>query len=328
MSSAHDSAYPLEPITDLGDHLATLPLAQVPYPPSFVRWRTSFLRSLRAQNASPRTLETYTESLNLFGRFLLSRGQGADLLAVTRVEVEEFVADLLSTGRKPSTANNRWRGLRAFYRWLVNEEEIARSPFAKMHPPQIPEATIPVFSDDDLARLLKACGGAHFEGRRDTAIIRLLLDTGMRLSELAGLTVERVSLDDNVCAVLGKYRRERVCPFGPKTAQALDRYLRARARHAFAAAEVLWLGSQGPITAKGIYLMLRRRGAEAGVERIFTHMFRHTAAHKWLAAGGQETSGMRIFGWKSHTMVSRYGAALADERAREEYRKLHLNETL
>jgi integrase/recombinase XerC len=143
---------------------------------------------------------------------------------VTREHVSDFITDLL-VKHSASTASVRFRALQQFFTWLVDEEEIAASPMAKLRPPKIPEQLTPVLDDAAIRALLKAWAGKDFADLRDTAIMRLFLDTGMRLDELAKLRVDDVDLDyDNTATVLGKGRRPRICPFGAKTAQALDRY--------------------------------------------------------------------------------------------------------
>jgi site-specific recombinase XerD len=157
-------------------------------------------------------------------------------------------------------------------------------------------------------RLLDACAGRDFVSRRDTAIIMLLLDTGARRTELLNLRVADVSFEDDVIHVLGEGGRQRVVPFGRKTAQAVDRYLRVRSNHKDAHEVWLWLGKRGPWTDDGLRHMLHRRGEQAGVPGLHPHQFRHTFAHAWLAQGGHETDLMRIAGWRSRAMLQRYGA--------------------
>ena len=151
------------------------------------------------------------------------------------------------SGARWRPAATRYKVLRILYAWLEEEEEITASPMAKMRPPIVPEQSVPIVPEDGLRRLLAACAGKHFEGRRDTAIVMFLLDTGARRAELVGLRLADLDLDLDVAIVLGKGRRERALPFGRKTAVALDRYLRVRARHRDAGMPWLWLGQRGPL---------------------------------------------------------------------------------
>jgi len=193
---------------------------------------------------------------------------------------------------------------------------------ATMQPPKVPEVPVPVVADVDLKKLLKACEGRGFDELRDTAIIRLLLDTGVRLAEVTNLNIENLDLDLEVIHVISKGRRPRSVPFGRKTGQAIDRYLRSRSRHRLASSAALWVGGRGTMTESGIAQMLERRCDQAGIDRIHPHQLRHTAAHAWLAAGGSEGDAMRLMGWKSREMLGRYGAAQADQRAHESFRRL------
>jgi site-specific recombinase XerD len=191
------------------------------------------------------------------------------------------MGDLLSR-RKASTAATYHKVLKVLYGWLAEEEEIPANPMAKIRKPIVPEQPVPIVPEEALKRLFRACASNTFEGRRDTALLMLLLDTGARRAEMVGLKLTDVDLDLGVLLVLGKGRRERTLPFGRKAGQALDRYLRARSRHKDAELPWLWLGLKGRLSEWGLVQMLRRRGAEAGLPGFHPHQLRHTFAHEWL----------------------------------------------
>jgi site-specific recombinase XerD len=137
---------------------------------------TSFRRHLRAENKGEQTITAYTYAPLQLADFLAERGMPSEVASIRREHVEAFLEDLLGR-RTAATANNRYRGLVAFFTWLTDEGEITSSPMVRMKPPAIPQQPVPVPPTADIQTILKGAAGNDFEDRRDTAIIRLFAES-------------------------------------------------------------------------------------------------------------------------------------------------------
>jgi site-specific recombinase XerD len=297
----------------------------------------SWVRSLRARNLSENTQRIYSRAAAGLREFLLSYepteagGRRAPTAlegahGIHREHVEAYIAGLIKR-TSPGNASQHFRSLRTFFNWAVDEEEMDRSPMRTMKPPVVPEVQVPVIPDDALKKLLGVCKGKDYESRRDTAIVMMFLDTGARLAELTERLQAALDLDLMVLHVLGKGNRERPAPFGRATALAMDRYLRAAGKHVgreLTPTDPLWFSvkRKEALTIWGVGTMIERRCKEAGIDHVHPHQFRHTFAHLWQVNGGGDDALMRIMGWRSRQMLSRYGASAGTERALKIHRDL------
>jgi site-specific recombinase XerD len=282
--------------------------------------------NLLAENKSPTTITSYLRGVRLYLEWCERNEHAVEL---TRVQIQQYAAELIAAGKEANTVRLRLASLRQFARWLIAEGELPDDPLLGLKPPKIPTKLVHGLSDEQLRALLKACKGPSFRDKRDEAIVRLMAETGLRASETVALTVADIQpLKAGVVAVQrGKGMKGRAAPFGPQTAAALDRYLRARRAHKLASGPALWLGVGGKKFAYfGLNDTLRDRAKRAGIEGFHLHLMRHTAATRWLRAGGSEGGLMAIAGWSTRDMIDRYTGASAFERAADEARGLGLGE--
>jgi len=282
----------------------------------------SFLRHLRAEGRSPNTLRLYGQAVTFFSRWLESGGREATLDELNRAAIREWLA-VLSDTHEPGTVKIRYRGLFRFCVWLVDEDELLSNPMVTLSPPTLEMKPVPIINDTDLTALLRACAGKEFNDRRDEALLRLLLDCGLRVSEACGLRIDQLDLDQGMAIVKGKGSKVRPVYFGARTARALDRYVRARSQHRWAHLDALFLTQRGALSPDGARERLNVRARIAGINHVWPHQFRHTFAHDFLMAGGQERDLKRLAGWSSDVMLERYDASAADARAKAAAQRLN-----
>ncbi|WP_042400293.1 tyrosine-type recombinase/integrase [Streptacidiphilus carbonis] len=310
-----------------------------PAPFDFGPLLNSWKRSLKSRNVAEQTLKVYGTAGERMRRYILTyKPPEPDALpapetldAVHREHLEAWITHEIET-TSASSANVRFRPMKTFFNWLVDEEELDRSPMRSMRAPTPGEKEVPVISDNALKALITVCSGKDFASRRDLAIIMLFIDTGVRLTELTARSIGDIDLDLQVLRVLGKSNRERAVPIGRTAATAVDRYLRALSKHGCSTEPdaPLWVGvkSKAPFTIWGVGTMLERRAEEAGLGHIHPHQFRHTFAHLWKVNGGNEDDLMRITGWRSRQMLARYAASAGAERARNAHKNLSPGDNL
>lgn len=291
----------------------------------------SWVLSLCADRKSSVTVKTYTDGVRFYLAWCTEAG--ADPLA--RSSLRAWIAALLDGGNQPATARSRQLAVRRFASWLTEEGEIPEDPFLGIKPPKLDSKVIEPLTAEELRRLLAACvppkGAVPAEAmrcRRDEAILRLMLETGTRAGEVVALEVADVDLAAGTATVRrGKGGKGRVVPFGPHAALAIDRYRRLRAAHRLAGSPALWLGDRGKtFSYDALHQALAARAAAAGIAGFHPHRMRHTAAHRWLAAGGSEGGLMAVAGWTRPDMLMRYTKAQASARAAKEARRLNLGE--
>ena len=280
---------------------------------------------MRSERKSPQTVKSYGDGVRAFLRWCNDNGHTP---ALDGDLVKGFVADLLDAGAEASTARSRQLAVRRFSAWLQEEGEVDTDPLLGLKAPKLDTKVTESLTDDELRLLIKACAGKEFRDRRDEAIVRLMAETGMRAGEVCGLTVTDVDLIRGLVTVRrGKGGKGRLAPFGPQAGRAIDRYLRMRRAHLLAEVPALWLGDRGKsLEYYGLHKTLKYRAELAGLKGFHPHLLRHTAASRWLAAGGSEGGLMAIAGWATRDMIDRYTRSTASDRAAAEARGLALGD--
>jgi site-specific recombinase XerD len=301
--------------------------------PDFEPLSESWELSLSADGYAPGTIRAYLIGLTDFGEWLAKHHPDIGPLEADRDHTRGWVIhkrDATTSG----TARSQFAGIRHFARWLVTEKERATDFTDGVRTPRPNEARTPVLTLDQIRAMLNTCSGESFMARRDKAIIYVFADGGVRLAECAGLMLDDFDVRQRMLYVAGKGSnlsgpRHRAVPLGVKASRAIDRYVRERRKHPYAELPQLWLGARnrGALSQEAIKRVLITRGAQVGV-KLHPHMFRHSWASEFRRAGGSEGDLMILGGWRSRTMLDRYGKAVAEDRAADAYRQRALGDRL
>lgn len=284
----------------------------------------SWIIHLRAERKSPGTLRAYRTGVEAYLDWCTAEGLPEVL---DRGQVRAWVTSLLDAGAAPGTANVRLSAVKIFGRWLVAEDELDVDPLAGIRPPKPDEDMIHPLTEPEIKALLATCKGTELRDKRDEAIVRFILETGVRAAECIGLTLADLDIAHGLAEIMGKGRKGRRVSYGPQTGRALDRYLRVRRGHKLARTGVLWLGETGRGFGYGaLWQMIRARGLRAGIEDLHPHRLRHTLATRWLEAGGSEGGLMAQAGWSQRKMIDHYSKATAANRSNEEAKRLGLGD--
>lgn len=279
-----------------------------------------FRLDLEVAGRSAHTVQLYMYGVGRFLGFLDSIGLQAPLAGISAEHLKHWLSAEQQAGTSPGSRDAYLKGVRQFFKYLVESGEVRENPAVKVPRPKVPVKVVETLTTDEVTRLLRSVGGDRtILGLRDSAIILMLLDAGLRASELLGLTVEDVDFTQRTALVHGKGARDRVVAFGARTLQALHRYM----RKARITEGLIFRGRTGaPLDPMGLHQMLKRRGRVVGLERLHAHLFRHTAATWARRAGLDEQDLKTLFGWSpSSTMVQRYTAAAQQQEALERHKR-------
>jgi len=283
----------------------------------------------RSEGKSKNTIDIVTNSVGYFEGFLRSEGLPTDVTQIGVWEIRVFISYLQQKRcfsnhpfSRPQerelsshTINCYLRSIRAFWSWLVAEEIIRDNPFPKVKLPKPIKKVIPTFSETQILQLVSVIDTSTLEGYRNYAIILTLLDTALRVSELIGVKMDSLWLDDGLLKVMGKGGKERHIPIGTEVQRILWRYInRYRPQPLNPNFDFLFLTKDGRKLTKGrIEIMMLGYGEKAGIKgvRVSPHTLRHTAAVNFLRNGGDVFSLQRLLGHSSLEMTRHY-CELAD----------------
>lgn len=269
----------------------------------------SYLLCCQTEGMSHDTVRWYRQKLRSFLSYLAQGVEPPTLGELNPESVRAFIARLQALGRTAFTVRGYVQVLKGFGTWLAEEGYVNVNPLQRIQLPKVPKYVVKPLSGDEVTALIGAVKPRSSAGARDLALILLLLDTGMRLGEVARLTLcdAEDAIRNGLFKVMGKGSRERYLPVGKAARDALRRY--TQVHRPDVALDALFLGRNGrPLAAEGLRQVIRRVASRAGVEGVHPHRLRHTFAVNYVTNGGDAMTLQRILGHSTLEMVRRYVA--------------------
>jgi integrase/recombinase XerD len=291
-----------------------------PLPASSSEQLQAFLDGLAVERGlSPNTVAAYRRDLSHHLAFVASQGL-SEPAQVEESHLILYLGKLRRSGLAPATLMRKLSALRAFYRYLVREERLATDPTTNLPATRLLRRLPSVLSIEEVERLLAQPDAATARGRRDRAMLELLYATGLRVSELVGLSRSDLRLDLGLVRCVGKGSKERIVPVGQPALGAVRAYLAARRD----ASPVLFLGNKGrPLTRVACWRIVGRYARQAGLRGPITpHTLRHSFATHMLDAGADLRAIQELLGHASIATTQIYTHVSAD-RLREVYQAHH-----
>ena len=240
------------------------------------------------KNLSDYTLRNYANDLRQFFDYLDEGRRG--LRTVDRLLVREYLSSLVASGLANGSVSRKVSTLRVFYRYLRNEDVLDVDPMLGVRGPK-KEQRLPRFlTQGEIETLINAADKETPQGLRDRAILELLYAAGLRVSEVVGVEVANVDLDDQTARVFGKGARERLVMMGRPAVRAVERYLEnGRPKLAKGPATALFLNRDGErLSQRAVQIMVRKYALAAGLDRsVHPHLLRHTFATHLLEGGAE-----------------------------------------
>jgi len=267
----------------------------------------------RSEGKSVATLTWYDQTLTMLLGWLTETGRPVTLGSIDENTVRDFILWLqerLVHGHKMKvqSVHNRVRALKAFFNWLYRKGYTDTNVLQDVRPPRLPRVMVDTLSDEEVTSIMTSQDQSAWSGSRNLAIIALLLDSGLRRSELVSLKAQDVHLEDQYVKVMGKGSKERMVAFGSTARNALLHYLvHFRGEPAHGGVEEFFLTIDGyAMSHEGVKTLLRRIGTTAGVPRLHAHLCRHTYATNFLINGGNVLLLKQNLGHTTLAMVDRY----------------------